>query len=155
MCCITACNQNSTTGDGKRNTTEQYKLAIEYIDSLPRLGDSSKIDIGLRYLKKAANRGLKDAQGYLGYLYCNGKYIKQDYTKAVKWYAKAAEQGYAAAQHNLGALYCNGHGVEQDYAKAAEWFEKATEQGYAAAQYSLGILYHNGLGGGAGLYQSR
>ena len=110
MCCITACNQNSTTGDGKRNTTEQYKLAIEYIDSLPRLGDSSKIDIGLRYLKKAANRGLKDAQGYLGYLYCNGKYIKQDYTKAVKWYAKAAEQGYAAAQYSIGILYHNGLG---------------------------------------------
>ena len=53
----------------------------------------------LEYLRKA-QQDAPEAQFNLGWCYENGKGVKQDWQKAVEWYAKAAEQGYANAQNN-------------------------------------------------------
>ena len=37
--------------------------------------------------------GLADAMAYVGYLYCEGLGVAQDYAQAAIWYRKAAEQG--------------------------------------------------------------
>ena len=86
------------------------------------------------------------AQNYLGYMYCQGQGVQQDYQQAVQWYRKAAEQGDAQAQNNLGILYDNGQGVTKDDQQAKQWYQKAAEQGDARGQYGLGAMYANGLG---------
>ncbi|HIU97479.1 MAG TPA: sel1 repeat family protein, partial [Candidatus Ornithoclostridium faecigallinarum] len=63
--------------------------------------------------------------------------VKQDWQKAVEWYAKAAEQGDAVAQCNLGICYANGQGVKQDRQKAIEWYTKAAQQGDEYAKEAL------------------
>lgn len=88
----------------------------------------------------------KEAQNYMGYMYREGRGVKQDYAEAAGWYRKSAEQGYAYAQFNLGYMYEQGLGVNQDYAEAAGWYRKSAEQGDADAQYNLGEMYCDGRG---------
>jgi tetratricopeptide (TPR) repeat protein len=98
------------------------------------------------WFRKAAEKGLKEAQYNLGVCYASGTGVTKDYTQAVSWFRKAAEQGYAEAQCNLGLRYANGEGVTKDQTQAMSWFRKAAEQGYAVAQFNLGISYEYGKG---------
>ena len=98
------------------------------------------------YYRKAAERGLAEAQLGLAYLYNFGQGVPQDFTEAAKWYCKAAEQGFAIAQCSLGCAFAHGCGVPQDHAQAAAWYRKAAEQGFRDAQRLLGNLYRDGKG---------
>ncbi len=91
----------------------------------------------VKWYRKAAEQGDKDAQNSLGYMYKYGYGITQDYAEAVKWYRKATEQGDKYAQNNLGVMYQCGYGVTQDYAEAVKWYRKAAEQGDKDAQKRL------------------
>lgn len=65
-----------------------------------------KTDIGLEYLKKAAELGHPQAQYNLAVMYHiggNGIYL-DDKEKAKYWYEKSAAGGFADAQHNLNNL---------------------------------------------------
>jgi TPR repeat protein len=83
----------------------------------------------------AADHGNLMAQLNLGYLYDEGKFVRQDYGMAVKWYRRTVEQGsfaeggrtdlVAAAQDALGVMCENGRGVPLDYALAYMWFNLA------------------------------
>ncbi|MGI9443223.1 MAG: tetratricopeptide repeat protein [Rubripirellula sp.] len=97
-------------------------------------------------LKQAAERGIARAQYKLGYVYCYGQGVSQDYVEAVKWYRRAAGQGYAEAQCELGLVYTNGEGVPRDYVEALKWYRLAAEQGKASAQFALGHMYKYGHG---------
>jgi hypothetical protein len=48
--------------------------------------------------------------------------VRQDYTRAVKWYEKAAVQGDARAQIRLGHMYEKGTGVEKDESQALQYY---------------------------------
>jgi TPR repeat protein len=100
-----------------------------------------------------AEKGDKEAQYQLGFMYYHGINVPQDYREAFKWYSKAADQGMAEAQYQLGFMYNNRQGVLQNYKEAVKWYtkaaeqyQKAAEQGDAAAQYKLGLMYDNGHG---------
>ena len=67
------------------------------------------------WYRKAAEQGYADAQYNLGFCYCEGEGVSQDYTQAVYWLRKAAEQGNADAQFLLEGCYCYGEGVTRDY----------------------------------------
>ncbi|MEO5348244.1 MAG: sel1 repeat family protein [Magnetococcus sp. YQC-3] len=96
-------------------------------------------------LTDAAN-GNADAQFNLGWMYYNGKGVKQSYQEAGKWLRKAADQGDVSAQYVLGWMCEQGRGLPQDYREAAKWFRKAAEQGDARSQYKLGTMYERGIG---------
>lgn len=100
----------------------------------------------LKLLQPLAAQGHAKAQNSLGWMYSEGKGVKQDYAEAIKWYQKAIVQGNAKAQNNLGNMYNDGKGVKQDYAETIKWYQKAAEQDYAKAQFNLGTMYHNGEG---------
>ena len=70
-------------------------------------------------------------------VYQNGWGVRQDYSKAHKWFEKAAADGNTAAMINLGRLYEQGLGVAQDFGKALEWFQKAGGVGDTAATLNL------------------
>jgi TPR repeat protein len=52
-------------------------------------------------LQQGAEAGDVKAQYYLGTLYCEGKGVARDDTKAVEWLARAAEQGNPDARYVL------------------------------------------------------
>ena len=49
-----------------------------------------------------------------GNMYCDGRGVEKNESKAVEWYLKAAEIGHGKAMHNLGLFYETGRGVEKD-----------------------------------------
>jgi hypothetical protein len=62
-----------------------------------------------------------DAQNWLGDIYQDGIFVKQDFAEAARWYLKAAEQGHEKAQYSLGIMYRKGLGVSRDEDEAAKW----------------------------------
>ena len=100
----------------------------------------------LKWYRKAAEQGQRDAQYNLGIMYDQGWGVTKDEIEAVKWFMKAATQGHAGAQYNLGCAYRDGKGVRQNFVEANKWYLKAAEQGHAEAQNSIGISYLRGRG---------
>lgn len=100
----------------------------------------------IQALTEKANAGDANAQGLLGFLYSEGKGVRQDYQQAKQWFEKAAQQGDSMAWVSLGFMYFQGQGERQDYKKAKELWEKAAQQGNAKAQMLLGLMYSEGKG---------
>lgn len=90
-------------------------------------------DVHFEYYLKAAKEGDAKVQFKIGVFYDKGKYVAQDFTKAVEWYTKVAQQGHAKAQFKLGVCYDKGIGIANDELKAIEWYKKAAEQGHEKA----------------------
>jgi TPR repeat protein len=65
----------------------------------------------VKWYRKAAERGLAEAQNNLGLMCRQGRGVSQDDVEAVKWFRRAAEQGYGPAQNNLGEMRRQGRGV--------------------------------------------
>lgn len=99
-----------------------------------------------KLLKKAGHQGDIDAQLDLALMYEEGKYIPQNYAKAVYWYQKAANKKNIDAQYRLGTLYYEGKYIAQNYAKALRWYKKAAKQGDVQAQYNVAYIYEHALG---------
>jgi len=81
----------------------------------------------LKWFRKAAEQGDRDAQTALGQMYENGDDVTQNYTIAAKWYKKAAEHvpdlnGASQGRTHLGMLYLDGRGVPRDDVQAYMWF---------------------------------
>ncbi|MBA2652571.1 MAG: sel1 repeat family protein [Tatlockia sp.] len=88
-----------------------------------------------------AEKGDKEAQVKLGYLYDSGYGGKVDYSSAAKWYLSSAEQKQPVAQFLLGQLYQLGRlGKEPDYAEAKKWYD-AAQHNYSRAAVALGFIY--------------
>lgn len=93
-----------------------------------------------------ANRGNNAAQFNLGLMYFKGDGVKQNFSKAAKWYRLAAIQGNAEAQLKLGDMYYNGNGIPIDYKRATRWYLYSSKQGNIEAQFNLGLMFENGEG---------
>jgi TPR repeat protein len=85
------------------------------------------------FFMKAAQQGVPQAQGQLGYLYENGKGVAKDASQARVWYTKAAEAGLVEAQTNL-AIFLENRGEKE---KAIFWYEKSALLGSQSSSYFL------------------
>ena len=138
--------------------TDKEKIVVKYMAQIDQLSISDMFDKGYNYyqqgqfedaahwFRKAAEQGDAVGQYNLGFMYENGRGVKQNYVQAVHLYRKAAEQGYANAQTSLGAMYMVGFGVKEDDVQAVHWYRKAAEQGNALGQVLLGDMYKGGYG---------
>ena len=96
------------------------------------------------YFRKAASRGLPEAQLMLGECYFKEHGVQRDHKEALSWVKQAALQGFPPAQMKMGDCYHFGIGVQKDISKAIEWYQAAGKQGYVAAQYELAYTYYSG-----------
>jgi len=94
----------------------------------------------VRWVRRAAEQGLAEAQYNLGVRYAAGHVLPQDNDKAVRWYRRAAAQGDAEAQHNLGLMYAKGRGVLQDDVPAHMWVNLAAARGNEHARKARDLL---------------
>jgi TPR repeat protein len=78
-----------------------------------------------RILGPLAERGVAQAQTYLGFMYANGRGVPQNYFEAAHWYYRAACQDDAVAQYMLGVMYDKGQGVPEDRIEAHKWLNLA------------------------------
>ncbi|QZA78200.1 sel1 repeat family protein [Deefgea tanakiae] len=102
--------------------------------------------LALKWLSKAASKGLVEATYELGQLYEYGNGVRKNVSEARRLYIKAAEQGNTNAMNSLGKLYIMGSGVPINYSKAASWNLKGAELGDPWCLLSLSSLYDTGDG---------
>jgi uncharacterized protein len=100
---------------------------------------------GLRWYRKAAEKGDAEAEAEVGAAYWGAwgqpNPVQRDNSQALKWYRKAADQGQREAQYALGFMYDDGtEGVPQDYTLAHMWFNLAAAQGHLVAKIFLDKL---------------
>jgi len=100
----------------------------------------------VEWFKKAAEKGDRDSQEYLGNIYSNGIGVEVDDEVAFEWFKKAAQNGSASAEYYLGLSYLMGKGVPKDYEKAADIFKKLTAVGNKEGQFWLAFMYYHGTG---------
>ena len=106
----------------------------------------------LKWTRKAAERGIAQAQFALGELYI----ARGDAKSAVSWYRKAIAQGHHNAYYKLGQLLEKGaKGISADRSEsrhlfniAASEFDVHAQKGDATAQNTLAGMYEKGQGVG-------
>src|SRR5512133_836524 len=76
-----------------------YLLGIMYFKGEGVGADKAE---GVRWLRRAADKGHIRAQNNLGMLYDKGDGVPKDQKEAAAWYRKAAEKGHAQSQFDLG-----------------------------------------------------
>jgi hypothetical protein len=86
-----------------------------------------------KWLRKAADLGLAQAETSLGAMYASGEGVPQSRAEAIRWTRAAADQGDARAQYVLGLMYCDGRGDPQDLVQAHMWLNLAAAQGVSQA----------------------
>ena len=115
----------------------RYKSLLVLV--VPALFFVHPISYGQDHLQQGATAGNADLQFVLGYNYCRGIEVLQDYAEAVKWFRLAAEQGHVRAQFELGQCYINGTGVSPDYKEAIKWLSRSAEGGNVQAQWFFDV----------------
>ena len=129
-----------------RNAAEQGDVQAQYYLGRLLIETNKNTAVAVRWIQKAADAGLAEAQNRLGWMFNTGTSVPQNPQTAMEWFTRSAKQGYAKAQLNIGMNYADGLGVRQDYAEAAKWYRLAAEQGHPTAQNKLGWLYEEGKG---------
>ena len=93
-----------------------------------------------------AKNGDTRAMVILGNFYYQGtghKILKQDLSKATKWYQKASNLGSPEGMYNLGNCYRYGAGVKQDNKKAEELFASAVDNGLNEVSFKVAEIFEN------------
>lgn len=88
--------QSAEQGDAKG----QAKLASLYL--LGWQGHEQNNELAAKWMKKAADQGVVEAQVVMGALYDRGLGVMGDRNEANKWYEKAAAQGHGTSLAILG-----------------------------------------------------
>lgn len=73
------------------------------------------IELGLYYMRLAADQGLVEGLEQMGRYYHVGKFMQKDMDKAVQFLKAAASMNNLAAQMRLATIYQQGHGSPLDY----------------------------------------
>lgn len=99
-------------------------------------GDGCPVDMvfAAYFYRRAAFRGLAEAQHALAFLYATGQGVGRNEALAVSWFEAAARQGHISAQHNLGVMFAEGRGVSRSESAAVRWFYQAALGGSADAR---------------------
>lgn len=90
--------------------------------------------------QRLAEKGDKDGQLKLAFMFDRGLGGPNDIMSAQKWYLLAAEQGQVVASYLLGQLYQLGRlGTQPDYAEAKKWYSNV-QNSYIPAAVALGFI---------------
>lgn len=117
-----------------------FEIGMIYRESKNSVHNSDK---ALDYLTQAANKGHKEALGFLADIYI---YYKKDYKKAYDLIIKSDKDSYSICG-SYGDLFYNGYYVPRDYDEAFKWYMKSFELGKTNSIYHrLGRCYYFGHG---------
>ncbi|MFZ5510188.1 MAG: tetratricopeptide repeat protein [Pseudomonadota bacterium] len=112
---------------GRGSLYAAYLLAHSYLYDAP-----ADVGQGLRWLTRAANRGLVYAQVELGDLYHPWEGIRPDRDEALRWYGAAAGQRVGYAAYRLALIHADSPEAG-DQVLAFQWLRQALLDGYQPA----------------------
>ncbi|MDR2885100.1 MAG: ankyrin repeat domain-containing protein [Deferribacteraceae bacterium] len=116
----------------------QYYLALQLLKE----GNS---DEGMKYMERAADGGVVDAQYRMG-VYLTDELNPIHPSRGFKYMQMAANAEHPEAIAELGRLYLFGIGTKLDVDKAREFIDRAVDYGIADALYYQGIMQYYGMG---------
>jgi len=98
--------------------------------------------LAFRWMEKAAEHGLVEAQSRLGHWYKDvfGTIGGQDYYKANLWLQKAADAGDISAKFSLGFSYFSGQGVSTDKKKTYQLWKEVADSESAESNEAKRLL---------------
>jgi len=99
---------------------------------------------GIKWIRRAAERGHVGAQYFLGAELATGENVRKNLPSAARWYRRAAMKGHGEAQYNLAMMYWAGEGVPRNPIAAHRWLEKAAKSRDLGALFALAEAYENG-----------
>lgn len=101
---------------------------------------------GVSFYEMAYNRGYTNGDMFreLGTAYYNGKFVKQDYSKAVLYYTKGMNDDNKICTRMLASCYEKGYSVPMNKSKAIELYQKAINMGDDRSYAFLGTLHYQG-----------
>ncbi len=114
---------------GYGDTTPDYQTAINYYQQ------------ALPGLKRMASEGNIHAKYNLGLLYKWGIVVKEDKSRALKYFRSGIQRNFAPAINQFGICYRDGLAIKADQARAKYYFLEAAKDKYPPAQYNLALLY--------------
>ncbi|WP_051226399.1 tetratricopeptide repeat protein [Butyrivibrio sp. MC2013] len=124
------------------NYDAMYQWAVEHHERDDSIQIMQKV---VQCYEECVKQNMAAAALNLGTLYYEGRYVRQDYTKAYELYKIAADAGEPRAICNLGYCYYYGRHQEVDYDKAYDYFLKgALLFDDSNCLYKLGDMYLHG-----------
>ncbi|RII33004.1 hypothetical protein D2A34_19415 [Clostridium chromiireducens] len=145
-----------------RGVEKDYKLALQYYLKAANNGHNKSADKVIEIYENKANNGDRAYSHLLGDAYMQGKIVKRDIMKAIKWYEAAVERGsketinilmtlYESLANNndsnaklrLGEIYSGNQWGNKDSIKAFKWYLSAEEQGYSDAKIKAGQVAYD------------
>jgi TPR repeat protein len=107
-------------------------------------GGPAQVEEGKKWLRKAADADMTQAQYVYGKMFDDGEFVERDPAEAHHWFLRAANQGHVLAELALANQFLDGRGTPRDNAQAFVWYKKAAEGGDMTAQYVAGSFYERG-----------
>ena len=101
----------------------QLAIGLILIDGGSDTGEkiSKNPDMGLKWVRRAAEAGYAKAQWHLGHRLYKGAGVPVDRTEAFTWFKKSAEKKYTRGQTWLAICYFKGQGVAPNNEEAEKW----------------------------------
>lgn len=79
------------------------------------------VELGMYYMRLAADQGLPEGLEQLGRYYHIGKFVQKDPDRAIVYLREASAMGNLKARIRLVELFLQGHGSPYDYEQAYAW----------------------------------
>jgi TPR repeat protein len=98
-------------------------------------------ELGIQYLKRAAEAGDAYAAHYLSRSYMNGLTGSIDAATAIRYLRIAGENGRASAVFELAMAHRKGFGVPKDEERFLRLMEKAATLGHGKAEIVIGLVH--------------
>lgn len=104
------------------DTSAQFELGSRF--NYGREAPKNNVE-ALRWLRRAAQGGHREAQRLLAVKLYNGYDIPADHEEALLWAQHLAEAGDVPGQMMAGNMYANGEGTPRDLVRAYMWYDVA------------------------------
>ena len=108
-------------------------------------GVEKNIPEGIKWLRRAADKGYSSSLTRLAQELISGEHLSQDYAEAVAL-LKIASSRYDRATQLLAYCYGQGLGVEENPEKSCELYLDAAKAGNSIAKWNLSMRYFDGDG---------
>jgi TPR repeat protein len=111
------------------------------------LKDQVNAELGLEYLRQAADNRLICAHLHFATRLRQGRVIKQDLSRSAHDFKFAADQGSREGQFEYAICLLYGDGASIDHRECENYFREAVKRGDMRAQMRLGICLWCGMFG--------
>jgi TPR repeat protein len=103
-------------------------------------GLPKSMEMAMKWLIDAAEKGDASAQYDLGITYIKGRDVAYNESEAVKWFLRAANQGQPGAENGYGYALAHGIGGQTNLLEGYKWLALAFAQKDPQAQVNLPAL---------------